>query len=118
MRKKSTFMLVLSAAVFAASVYSLAAAAAYQPERNAATPVAVSSSQINPSRQNPEENFSPKIIKNYNGNVAVFEENEAAPIKILETQTDTLPLETAERLKNGITVFTHDEYLSYLEDFS
>lgn len=119
MRKKATFTLALSAAAFAASVYALAAAAAYQPDQNTATPAAVSSSQIESSSKiSEEESFSPKIIKEYNGNVAVFEENQAAPIKILDTQTNNLPPETAERLKKGITAFTRDEYLSYLEDFS
>lgn len=118
MRKKATFTLALSAAAFAASVYALAAAAAYQPEQNTATPATVSSSQSESLSQSSEESFSPKIIKEYNGNVAVFEENQTTPIKILDTLTDTLPPETAEQLKEGITAFTRDEYLSYLEDFS
>lgn len=121
MKKRDKITLVLSLAAFGASIYSLAAAAAYKPDIANSTPISNSSCESKESDRINEvssEFFSVKIIKIYNGSVSVFEENSDIPIDILETNPDDLPEETVNQLNTGIKVTTQDEYLSYLEDFS
>lgn len=118
MKKKAKIMLIASIAAFTVSVYSLAAAAAYQPDSVNSTPSSPSSLESNYNDEISSEAFHPKIIKIYDGRVAVFEENSNTPIDILGVNVQDLPKTTINQLNEGIIVTTQDEYLSYLEDFS
>lgn len=117
MKKKAKIILMASIAAFIASVYSLAAAAAYQPD-NANSPSSVFSPEPNSEDAISSEAFRTKIIKIYNGQIAVFEENTDTPIDILGANVQDLPENTIKQLNEGITVTTQNQYLSYLEDFS
>lgn len=117
--KKANRMLILSSAAFAVSIYLLAAAVAYQPNKGMAAPTTVSSSDISSAApSSSEEDFAPKVIKIHSGQITVFEENGSEPITVLDKCLDELPDETVQQLRSGIIVQTQDEYLSYLEDFS
>ncbi|MGN0475674.1 MAG: hypothetical protein ACI4IJ_11345 [Acutalibacteraceae bacterium] len=117
--KKSKLMLIASSAAFAASVYLLAAAVLYQPNQGIAAPANISSSDMSSCLLvSSEEAFTPKVIKIHDGKITVFEQGGGEPILILDKVTDELPDETVNQLQSGINVHTHDEYLSYLEDFS
>ena len=117
MNKKSKTLLTMSFAAFAASVYSLAAAAAYEP--NAAAAVTEPSHTAQTAiAETTSTAFSPKVIRLYNGQVAVFEEYGSIPIRILPISIDALPQETISRLKSGIYATSREEYLAFLEDFS
>ncbi len=111
---------------FLTSVFSLAAAIAYQPDDavlaqsedvSSSSAASSESSAAEESRQTGED-FSPKVLKAYEGYVAVFEQGGTTPIRILEKRIADLPEATAKRLESGITANTSEEYLSYLEDFS
>lgn len=117
MNKKSKTLLVMSFAAFAASVYSLAAAAAYEPTAAAAVTETPRTAQTTIS-ETTSPAFPPKILRLYNGQVAVFEEDADVPIQILPINIEALPQETLSRLKSGIYATTREEYLAYLEDFS
>ncbi len=58
------------------------------------------------------------ILKDYNGKIAVFTEEDANPIKILDTDTASLPSKDTEALKTGIRVGTKEELYRLIEDFS
>lgn len=118
MKKKAKIILIASIAAFAASVYSLAAAAAYQPDGVDSSPTTVYSTESNYNEAVSSEPFQTKIIKIYDGSIAVFEESSDTPIGLLGANIDDLPKDTVEQLNQGITATTQDEYLSYLEDFS
>lgn len=56
------------------------------------------------------------IVKDFNGNIAVFEENAEKPFKVTEVCTNTLPKVDQERLLEGIVVNTQIELNTLLED--
>lgn len=56
------------------------------------------------------------IVKDFNGNIAVFEENSSNPFKITEVCTNTLPKVDQERLIEGIIVNSQVELNTLLED--
>lgn len=116
MNKKSLFTLFLSFAAFSASVYSLASAAAYRPPTDhASAPLSAERPAVlSPS----DEAFGIKVIKLYHGSVGVFTENSSIPDEILPTDLSVLPDDAVARLKKGIYVYSREEYLNYLEDFS
>ena len=117
--KKSKLMLILSSAAFAVSVYLLASAMLYQPDQGIAAPAAVSSSDVSSlAPSSAEELFVTKVIKIRDGQIAVFEQGGNEPILVLDKSIAELPDETVKQLQARIVVYTQDEYISYLEDFS
>lgn len=56
-------------------------------------------------------------IKEYNGNVAVFESGKVLPIETTETMVDDLPAADRELLKKGIIVSSKKELSRILEDY-
>ncbi len=116
--KKSNIMLMSSIVAFAVSVYMLAAAVWYQPNQGIAAPTTVSSTDVSSDSLESSDDFTPKIIKIHNGQIAVFEQGAPEPVATLNTIIDELPDETVKQLQLGITANTQDEYQSYLEDFS
>lgn len=124
MNKKAKITLLMSFAVFAASIYALAAAAAYQPRvvQPSPTVAAISSTDTAerdaPPESVPDETYRTKVIKLYRGKVAVFEEGADVPVKLLPTDVDQLPDNAVERLKEGVYAYTAEQYQTYIEDFS
>lgn len=56
------------------------------------------------------------IVKDFNGNIAVFEGDSKTPFKITEVCTNTLPKLDQEKLINGIVVNSQIELNTLLED--
>lgn len=57
-------------------------------------------------------------VREYNGQVAVFRDENTVPDRILDVYVITLPESDAERLKDGITAEGNDAIRSLVEDFS
>ena len=55
-------------------------------------------------------------VKNFNGNVAVFEAGSNKPFKVTEVQINTLPFDDQKNLEEGITVTSKEQLNSLLED--
>ena len=58
------------------------------------------------------------IVKSYEGKIAVFQNNESSPIKIVDVYIDLLPQSDRDILNNGITVSNIDEVNKMLSDYS
>ncbi len=56
------------------------------------------------------------IVKDFNGNIAVFEIGANKPFRITEVSTNTLPKVDQERLREGISVTEQNELNALLED--
>ena len=56
------------------------------------------------------------VVKNFNGNIAVFEEGAAEPFKITDVPINTLPYNDQNNLEKGIIVSSKEELNSLLED--
>lgn len=126
MNKTTKITLILSFAAFAASVYSLAAAAAYQPDIVEPAPTITVSHTDNTSSVQPDpqpsalsdDPYRTKIIRLQRDKIAVFEEDSNSPIKVLPTDISQLPENAIERLKQGVYAYTEEQYQNYIEDFS
>lgn len=57
------------------------------------------------------------IVKSYNGNIAIFENNNNDPFKITNTRLKDLPDEDKKLLNNGIRVSDYNELNCILEDY-
>ena len=115
MNKKAMMMLAASAAAFSVSLYSYALAAFYEPS-GAVPEVQVSDSRTFASQS--DQTFQTKVIRLWNDKAAVFEPGEEEPEVILPADTSALPDDVISRLKQGIYVYTLDQYINYIEDFS
>ena len=123
--KTAKITLLLSLTAFAASVYSLAAAAAYAPALPPRRLPAVMSDTDMPapsSVTSPSDvsapTFRTKLLRLYRGRVAVFEEDGETPVRLLPTDVEQLPSDAVERLRSGIYAYTAEQYRIYLEYFS
>ena len=56
------------------------------------------------------------IVKNFNGNVAVFESGSNKPFRVTEVPINTLPFDDQKNLEAGITVTSKGQLNSLLED--
>lgn len=74
-----------------------------------------SSTASNTETEIPNNSLS-YIVKDFNGNIAVFEENSDKPFKVTEVCTNTLPKIDQERLMDGIIVNSQLELNTLLED--
>ena len=57
------------------------------------------------------------VVKEYNGNVAVFVSGKDLPFRITDVSLDELPSGDQKLLKTGIIVSTQEELNSILEDY-
>ena len=73
------------------------------------------SSQEIKTESSPNNSLS-YIVKDFNGNVAVFEENSSTPFKVTDVSTNTLPKVDQEKLIEGIVVKNQAELNTLLED--
>ena len=117
--KKNAVALFFVFAAFCASVYSLASAASYEP-----VPVRVndriSDTDVTPEPSDPPEEatFQAKVIRLWHGKAAVFDVGAETPEQILPADTESLPDDVISRLSEGIFIYTQEQYISYIEDFS
>lgn len=56
------------------------------------------------------------IVKDFNGNIAVFNSFEKEPIKVIDVYTASLPVADQEMLLKGISVKNYEELSVLLED--
>lgn len=72
-----------------------------------------------PNKQDKKE--KPKkqgyVIKDYGGNIAVFEDNETKPFRITDIEVKNLPEADRKELKNGITAQNNEQLTTLLEDY-
>ena len=69
--------------------------------------------------QNPSPESPPEYrVSAYNGRVAVFEQDSAVPMQVLDMPVDALPAADRARLEAGISVSDPAELQSILEDYS
>ena len=108
---KRTLSLMIAAAAFSVSLYTLARAASYRPADKAAGAPAESAVSVT-------DTFTPKVIRLWNGRAAVFEPGSTEPEKVLEADIESFPEEVWERLRKGIFIYSREQYINYLEDFS
>ena len=57
------------------------------------------------------------IVKNFNGRIAVFEDESTTPFKITEINIKNLPKEDQILLENGIRADSKEQLNSILEDY-
>lgn len=70
------------------------------------------------SKQKDTSDFSlTYIVKEFKGNIAVFEKDNSAPFKVIEVPVSSLPIEDQNLLSNGIEVHGEKELCSLLEDY-
>lgn len=56
-------------------------------------------------------------LKDYNGQIALFKNNDEKPTEIYNIFINSLPKADIENIKNGITVETKEELNKLLEDY-
>ena len=63
------------------------------------------------------KNGSTYCIKEYKGNIAVFEQSKEKPFRITNIAVDELPTEDQKLLKKGIEVSGQEELNNLIEDY-
>ncbi len=58
------------------------------------------------------------MIREYNGNIAVYENGTDVPFELYEVPVETLPEEDIKSLQNGIQVRTEQELRQLIEDLT
>ena len=123
MLDKKRMSLFLAAFLFSVSVYSLVRAADYQPAAEKSGIGTVASDRFGSEERATQkvsetDAFTPRVFRMWNGSVAIFRPGNAEPETVLSTDCDSLPEDAAEKLKEGIFVYSLEQYYSCLEDFS
>lgn len=57
------------------------------------------------------------IIKNFNGNIAVFQNGKLTPFRVTDVSVSSLPLVDQQLLHEGIMIKDEDELTTMLEDY-
>lgn len=72
-----------------------------------------------PNRQEPEDNpkKSGYIIKDYKGNIAVFENGENKPFRVTDIEVKNLPEADQKELKSGVEAPDNGKLQTLLEDY-
>lgn len=76
-----------------------------------------------PSRNTATQNESLTVsdkytVREYEGQIAVFSDDNEMPVKVFDTSVSALPQYDREQLKLGITVETPEELQKLIEDFT
>ena len=72
--------------------------------------------RVNQETTKPQHSELNYLLKDYNGRIALFYQNEEKPIEVYDIFTNSLPEKDAQRIKGGITVST-DELNNLLSDY-
>ena len=75
------------------------------------------SSQARASNNTKAENYE-YILSDYNGYIALFKVNYAEPVEVYNILTDSLPLNDAKDIKNGIYAHSVDELTLIIEEYT
>lgn len=70
-----------------------------------------------PRSEAPDQSGSGYILKDYGGRLALYRQNEAAPLEVYELYTYLLPEMDVENLKAGIPLQNEEQLDRLLEDF-
>ena len=100
---------IVSALCSLAVVAAAFAAAAYLPAGQAV---------MAPAPQSTSKAQTQYSMKMYDGKVGIFENGSSTPSQLLDIDIAALPAEEQRRLEAGITVTSHDELLSLIEDYT
>ncbi len=71
-----------------------------------------------PSKEETTTNISYYIVSEYNGQIAVFINDDKTPVKIYDSYVSTLPQKDQVTLKEGIKVETQEELQLIIEDYT
>lgn len=71
-----------------------------------------------PSGITQQQDDSIYIVKEYNGKIAVFYQNDETPFRILEKSIDSLPQADRDMLKSGLSVTGESELRRLIEDYT
>lgn len=74
-------------------------------------------SATEPQKNEPSKKNSEYLIKEYNGNIAVFENGEKAPFRTTCINVSELPEADRNLLKKGICASSREEMDAILEDY-
>lgn len=74
------------------------------------------SNETSSESQSPNSSLS-YVVKDFNGNIAVFENGQNSPFKITDVPINSLPYADREILKKGIAVNSKNELNRILEDY-
>ena len=118
MKQNERIWIAASACGLAAALLFIAGFVSTQRERPAAAIVSIASESSSPSTAGDSSSGGESyLVKEYGGQVCIFEEGEALPLRNTGIYTATLPDEDQTRLKDGITVKSQEELSSLLEDY-
>lgn len=71
-----------------------------------------------PQKEETTTKISYYIVSEYNGQIAVFVNDDKTPVKIYDSYISTLPQKDQETLKEGIKVETQEELQLIIEDYT
>lgn len=113
-------MIILVFSAFAVYKFCFSAEINNEPDPNISPPEITQPVQAaEPNKQDKKE--KPKkqgyIIKDYGGNIAVFENDEKKPFRITDIEVKNLPEADRKELKNGITAQNNEQLTTLLEDY-
>ena len=70
------------------------------------------------AQNSPSEIIKTKyILGEFNGNLAIFQADNATPLEVLDVKISSLPERDIERIKNGICADTLSEIIMLAEDY-
>ena len=113
----AALVITISLSVIAASVFS-----GRYSEKKEESPNMTSSSdrlQIAEVSSSQEESAAEYLylVKQYNGNIGIFNFGENAPFKVIETDVSLLPSFDRIALEDGIEIYSEEELDAIIEDF-
>lgn len=77
----------------------------------------VQASELNKQNQKEMTKKKEYVIKDYKGNIAVFESDEKKPFRITDIEVKNLPEIDRKELKNGIIAKNDEQLHTLLEDY-
>lgn len=57
-------------------------------------------------------------LKDYNGKIAIFFDNNKSPSKVYDCYTSLLPREDRTAIESGITVYSKEDLIKLIEDYT
>ena len=99
-------------------VVTLSSLPKQQPPRNDEDVSQTEAGLDTPAPIEPEESVYPAfVVKEHEGHIAIFYQNETTPHIILETLVKFLPDYDQIQLKSGIAIYSYDELATLIEDY-
>ena len=113
----AVLVITISLSVIAASVFSSRRGEQKTESQDMASsadrlPIAETSS----SQEESAEEYL-YLVKQYDGNIGIFNAGESSPFKVIETDVSLLPSFDRIALEDGIEIYTEEELDAIIEDF-